>query len=143
MPTLPATDAVLLRLGAASDYRNSVGLERYEGFTANTNYLIPWILTTLSDLRAKKTGGQQDHHVSTATAAALPPATTHASPTTPAKSPSTAKKPTTAPVKAAPAAKKQDIEWPALGAPIQGWDILSIGVSAVLTPTFVCDFFFY
>ncbi|KAI8071337.1 hypothetical protein BC940DRAFT_344983 [Gongronella butleri] len=119
MPTLPATDAVLLRLGAASDYRNSVGLERYEGFTANTNYLIPWILTTLSDLRAKKTGGQQDHHASTATAAALPPATTHGPPTTPAKSPSTAKKPTPAPVKAAPAAKKQDIDWPALGAPIQ------------------------
>ncbi|KAI8099957.1 uncharacterized protein BX664DRAFT_254105 [Halteromyces radiatus] len=51
--TLPHSDAVLLYIGPASAYRNTVGLERYEGYTENTNYLLPWNLTTVSELEAK------------------------------------------------------------------------------------------
>ncbi|KAI8336173.1 hypothetical protein BC941DRAFT_354296 [Chlamydoabsidia padenii] len=49
---LPIGDASLLYLGPASTYRNTVGLERYEGYTDNTNYLLPWNLTTISELEA-------------------------------------------------------------------------------------------
>jgi hypothetical protein len=49
---LPLGDTSLLYLGPASTYRNTVGLERYEGYTDNTNYLLPWNLTTISELEA-------------------------------------------------------------------------------------------
>lgn len=49
---LPHGDTSLLYLGPASTYRNTVGLERYEGYTDNTNYLLPWKLTTVSELEA-------------------------------------------------------------------------------------------
>ncbi|SAL96989.1 hypothetical protein [Absidia glauca] len=49
---LPHGDTSLLYLGPASTYRNTVGLERYEGYTDNTNYLLPWNLTTISELEA-------------------------------------------------------------------------------------------
>ncbi|ORZ18541.1 hypothetical protein BCR42DRAFT_477684 [Absidia repens] len=50
---IPRCDASLIYLGPASTYRNTVGLERYEGFTDNTNYLLPWNLTTVSELEAR------------------------------------------------------------------------------------------
>ncbi|CAO3620017.1 unnamed protein product [Cunninghamella blakesleeana] len=51
--TIPENDAALLYLGPASIYRNTIGLDRYEGFTANTNYLLPWNLTTVTELQTR------------------------------------------------------------------------------------------
>ncbi|KAI8366044.1 uncharacterized protein BYT42DRAFT_588691 [Radiomyces spectabilis] len=50
---IPLDDTVLLYLGPASIYRNSFGLDKYEGFTHNTNYLLPWNLTGLVAQHAK------------------------------------------------------------------------------------------
>ncbi|ORX50960.1 hypothetical protein DM01DRAFT_1408942 [Hesseltinella vesiculosa] len=89
---IPATDTVLLHLGPASLYRNAVGLERYEGFTAETNYLVPWILSTVPELKIRK---------SIATISTPSPLSKGSSPTNKT------------------ATKKQDHEWPALGAQVQ------------------------
>ncbi|KAF7727830.1 hypothetical protein EC973_006943 [Apophysomyces ossiformis] len=49
----PLSDASLLYLGPASSYRNSVGLERYEGIANNTNYMLPWTLATKAELATR------------------------------------------------------------------------------------------
>ncbi|ORE21948.1 hypothetical protein BCV71DRAFT_273060 [Rhizopus microsporus] len=48
---VPADDSALLLLGPASVYKNNVGLDNVEGFLNNTNYLIPWSITTVNDLK--------------------------------------------------------------------------------------------
>lgn len=44
---LPENSTILLYLGPASSYKNSVGLNKYEGFMNNTDYLVPWNLTAI------------------------------------------------------------------------------------------------
>ncbi|KAI8138474.1 hypothetical protein BJV82DRAFT_523368 [Fennellomyces sp. T-0311] len=51
---IPHFDAALLCLGPASVYRNSIGLDKYEGFMNNTNYLLPWIMAKTAELTAKE-----------------------------------------------------------------------------------------
>ncbi|KAI9468670.1 hypothetical protein BDB00DRAFT_863586 [Zychaea mexicana] len=51
---IPHFDAALLYLGAASTYRNSIGLDKYEGFMNNTNYLLPWTMARTADLAPKE-----------------------------------------------------------------------------------------
>ncbi|KAI9310227.1 hypothetical protein BX666DRAFT_1870497 [Dichotomocladium elegans] len=70
---IPRFDTALLYLSPASSYRNSVGLDKYEGFMNNTNCLLPWVLATDVD-KKKKTGAEQDRRL-VATAAAPPPRT--------------------------------------------------------------------
>lgn len=51
---IPHHESALLYLGPASVYRNSIGLEKCEGFMNNTNYLLPWILAKVADLQKKE-----------------------------------------------------------------------------------------
>lgn len=51
---IPHFESALLYLGPASVYRNSIGLEKCEGFMSNTNYLLPWILAKVNDLQKKE-----------------------------------------------------------------------------------------
>ncbi|KAG0172049.1 Protein smg8 [Apophysomyces sp. BC1021] len=37
----------------SSTYRNSVGLEKYEGIASNTNYMLPWTLATKAEVAAR------------------------------------------------------------------------------------------
>ena len=57
---IPKSDCMLLYLGPAAIYRNNVGLDKYEGFTANTNYLLPWTLATMMETTFKETKGASD-----------------------------------------------------------------------------------
>ncbi|ORY92207.1 hypothetical protein BCR43DRAFT_446054 [Syncephalastrum racemosum] len=57
---LPQCSPVLLYLGSSSTYRNSVGLEKYEGFMNNTNYLLPWTLGMLAGSNAAKSKGKEE-----------------------------------------------------------------------------------
>ncbi|KAL9546355.1 hypothetical protein MBANPS3_006709 [Mucor bainieri] len=65
---IPASsDAALLYLGSSSMYKNSVGLDKVEGFMNNTNFLIPWSMTTMHELKLRQqeaahavTSGSQD-----------------------------------------------------------------------------------
>lgn len=62
---LPETDSVLLYLGPASLYRNSIGLDKYEGFTNNTNYMLPWSLNAACKaLKNNKPAATQEDNVS-------------------------------------------------------------------------------
>ncbi|KAG0185021.1 hypothetical protein DFQ28_010088, partial [Apophysomyces sp. BC1034] len=49
----PVSDSSLLYLGPSSTYRNSVGLEKYEGIASNTNYMLPWTLATKAEVAAR------------------------------------------------------------------------------------------
>ncbi|KAI7873771.1 hypothetical protein K492DRAFT_215133 [Lichtheimia hyalospora FSU 10163] len=51
---IPHYESALLYLGPASVYRNSIGLEKCEGFMNNTNYLLPWILAKVTDPQKKE-----------------------------------------------------------------------------------------
>ncbi|KAI9257912.1 hypothetical protein BY458DRAFT_518492 [Sporodiniella umbellata] len=44
-------DAALLLLGPHFFYKNSHGLDKTEGFLNNTNYLIPWSITTVNEIK--------------------------------------------------------------------------------------------
>ncbi|KAK4516767.1 uncharacterized protein ATC70_011745 [Mucor velutinosus] len=47
-------DAALLYLGPSSMYKNNVGLDKVEGFMNNTNFLIPWSMTTMNELKLRQ-----------------------------------------------------------------------------------------
>ncbi|KAI8642020.1 hypothetical protein BD408DRAFT_344952 [Parasitella parasitica] len=51
---IPAHDAALLCLGPANLYKNNVGLDKAEGFMSNTNFLIPWSITTTNELKSRQ-----------------------------------------------------------------------------------------
>jgi hypothetical protein len=61
---VPPYDSALLYLGPASIYKNNVGLDKVEGFMNNTNFLIPWSITTVNELTLR----QQEAVTATATA---------------------------------------------------------------------------
>ncbi|KAI9483418.1 MAG: hypothetical protein EXX96DRAFT_141612 [Benjaminiella poitrasii] len=71
---IPAFDISLLYLGPASFYKNNVGLDKVEGFTNNTNFLIPWSITTVNEIKLRKqemakiTANEQREDESTASA---------------------------------------------------------------------------
>ncbi|KAI9250403.1 hypothetical protein EDC94DRAFT_637082 [Helicostylum pulchrum] len=48
---IPPTDASLIYLGPSGVYKNKVGLDRVEGFMNSTNFLIPWAITTVNELK--------------------------------------------------------------------------------------------
>lgn len=51
---IPPHDTSLLYLGPASIYKNNVGLDKVEGFMNNTNFLIPWSITTLNEVKLRQ-----------------------------------------------------------------------------------------
>lgn len=52
---IPAScDAALLYLGSSNMYKNNVGLDKVEGFMNNTNFLIPWSMTTMNELKLRQ-----------------------------------------------------------------------------------------
>jgi hypothetical protein len=51
---IPSHDASLLYLGPSSIYKNNVGLDKVEGFMNNTNFLIPWSMTTLNEVKLRQ-----------------------------------------------------------------------------------------
>ncbi|KAL7334063.1 hypothetical protein PS15p_202883 [Mucor circinelloides] len=51
---IPAHDAALLYLGSSNMYKNNVGLDKVEGFMNNTNFLIPWSITTMNELKLRQ-----------------------------------------------------------------------------------------
>ncbi|CEP18493.1 hypothetical protein [Parasitella parasitica] len=51
---IPAHDAALLCLGSANLYKNNVGLDKMEGFMNNTDFLIPWSITTMGELKMRQ-----------------------------------------------------------------------------------------
>lgn len=51
---IPAYNSALLYLGAANTYKNNVGLDKVEGFMNNTNFLIPWSITTMNELKLRQ-----------------------------------------------------------------------------------------
>ncbi|KAI7908129.1 uncharacterized protein BX663DRAFT_493073 [Cokeromyces recurvatus] len=75
---IPAYDISLLYLGPASFYKNNIGLDKVEGFTSNTNFLIPWSMTTTSEIKLRQqemanadtTSQQQDKAPSSSSATA-------------------------------------------------------------------------
>ncbi|KAG2237094.1 hypothetical protein INT48_004595 [Thamnidium elegans] len=48
---IPPTDASLIYLGPSSVYKNKFGLDKVEGFMNSTNFLIPWAITTVNELK--------------------------------------------------------------------------------------------
>ena len=71
---IPHFDSVLLHLGPASVYRNSIGLEKYEGFMNNTNYLLPWTMGRTADFAPKE---QQSTTTAHSSGSELPHARKH------------------------------------------------------------------
>lgn len=70
---LPHCSPVLLYLGPSAAYRNSVGLETYEGFMNNTSYLLPWTLGTVAGSNAAKNKkDEKQQHVAQAQASSSP-----------------------------------------------------------------------
>lgn len=51
---IPYNDSALIYLGPSSIYKNNVGLEKVEGFMNNTNFLIPWSITTVNELKLRQ-----------------------------------------------------------------------------------------
>lgn len=51
---IPAYNSALLYLGTANTYKNNVGLDKVEGFMNNTNFLIPWSITTINELKLRQ-----------------------------------------------------------------------------------------
>lgn len=51
---VPPDDSALLYLGPSSMYKNNVGLDKVEGFMSNTNFLIPWSITTVNELKLRQ-----------------------------------------------------------------------------------------
>ncbi|KAF1797506.1 hypothetical protein FB192DRAFT_1424710 [Mucor lusitanicus] len=52
---IPASsNAALLYLGSSNMYKNNVGLDKVEGFMNNTNFLIPWSMTTMHELKLRQ-----------------------------------------------------------------------------------------
>lgn len=61
---IPPYDSALLYLGPASIYKNNVGLDKVEGFMNSANFLIPWSITTVNELKVR----QQEAMAATASA---------------------------------------------------------------------------
>lgn len=51
---IPPYDSALLYLGPSNIYKNNVGLDKVEGFMSNTNFLIPWSITTINELKLRQ-----------------------------------------------------------------------------------------
>ncbi|KAI7892705.1 uncharacterized protein EV154DRAFT_537337 [Mucor mucedo] len=51
---IPPNDSALIYLGPSSIYKNNVGLDKVEGFMNNTNFLIPWSITTVTELKLRQ-----------------------------------------------------------------------------------------
>ncbi|KAI8985400.1 hypothetical protein BDB01DRAFT_842883 [Pilobolus umbonatus] len=51
---IPEHDCALLYLGSASTYKNNIGLDKMEGFMSSTNFLIPWCVSTVNDLKLRQ-----------------------------------------------------------------------------------------
>lgn len=51
---IPPNDSALIYLGPSSIYKNNVGLDKVEGFMNNTNFLVPWSITTVNELKLRQ-----------------------------------------------------------------------------------------
>jgi hypothetical protein len=51
---IPPHDSTLLYLGPSTMYKNNIGLDKVEGFMNNTNFLIPWSITTLNEVKLRQ-----------------------------------------------------------------------------------------
>lgn len=61
---IPASShAALIYLGSSSLYKNNVGLDKVEGFMNNTNFLIPWSMTTMHELKLRQQQEEAAHAV--------------------------------------------------------------------------------
>ncbi|KAI8967704.1 hypothetical protein BDF20DRAFT_908286 [Mycotypha africana] len=50
----PGNDIALIYLGPSTIYKNNVGLDKVGGFMSNTNFLIPWSITTIEEIKSRK-----------------------------------------------------------------------------------------
>ncbi|KAI8051069.1 uncharacterized protein B0P05DRAFT_480258 [Gilbertella persicaria] len=57
--SIPEDDAVLLCLGPSSAYKNNIGLDKVEGFMTSTNFLIPWSMTTVHEVKLRQQQQEQ------------------------------------------------------------------------------------
>lgn len=106
---VPPDDSALLYLGPSSMYKNNVGLDKVEGFMSNTNFLIPWSITTVNELKLR----QQEAAVAAAAAAAAAAQVVESSTTS--KTISESSFLTTTPTAASNKIKDDTTEWPMLG----------------------------
>ncbi|GAN00747.1 hypothetical protein MAM1_0002d00169 [Mucor ambiguus] len=101
---IPApSDAALLYLGPSSMYKNNVGLDKVEGFMSNTNFLIPWSMTTMNELKLRQQ--EADNAVTVGSHDSAPPAASKTSNDTLLRSSAGSHQP--------PATR--ETEWPVLG----------------------------
>lgn len=69
---IPVDDCAILFLGPSSIYKNNIGLDKIDGFMASTNFLIPWSITTIDEVKLRRQQQQQIFAVDTEKFAATP-----------------------------------------------------------------------